>query len=336
MKLLNTAGAALAVILVTACDTGDSANATPEPDPPPSFTSCSSLTALEAANDITINLPANFQEGSNITIDSAQQSSILSFDSSTGELTLAGNTSRLPQTITYTLRDDQLATIETHTHNLVIANLRIMPLGDSITQGIDFFDGTGQPPIETRVGYRQALYNLLSDEGITFDFVGQAGQRAGQGAGLPDPDNNGYPGVDIDFIDNVLPSVLSENSPDIILLHIGTNQTPGSAEGLDQIMDQIDSWASTNSNLVAFVATLTPKRDTAAQQIVDAFNTDLRMRVEQRASNNIVLVDMAAVMNDGDISLETIGIHPNESGYLKMAQTWFDALQVTNKAVSCS
>lgn len=333
--MLSTAGSALTAILLASCNSS-SPDVTPEPEPPPSFDSCSSLTAAQAANAITINLPANFQEGSSININSASRSTIVSFEPLTGQLQLAGNSSRLPQSIEYTLRDEQLETLETHRHTLVISDIRIMPLGDSITQGIDFFDGTAQPPIELRVGYRQALYNSLANDGISFDFVGQAGQRAGQDAGLQDPDNNGYPGVDIGFINSVLPTVLSENSPDVILLHIGTNQTPSNAEGIDQIMDQIESWASTNSNLVAIISTLVPKRDTAAQQIVEAFNQDLKTRVEQRLSGNVFLLDMAAVMNESDISEEPIGIHPNNAGYAKMADTWFAALKSNNVASSCN
>ena len=212
-----------------------------------------------------------------------------------------------------------------------------MPLGDSITHGVEFFDGVNDfPPVNERVGYRLSLFNALTIAGISFDFVGQGGQRAGEDAGLPDPDNNGYPGVDIAFVDNALDTVLDENRPDVILMMIGTNLTPPTADGIDPIIAKVDTWSQDNSPVSLFVATLVPKRDPVLQQVVESFNTDLRQRIQQVAGDNVTLVEQALAVTEADISSEAIGIHPSPSGYQNMSETWFAAMQETGVLASCT
>jgi lysophospholipase L1-like esterase len=211
-----------------------------------------------------------------------------------------------------------------------------MPLGDSITQGIEFFDGVNDLPIKSeRVGYRLSLYNSLTTDGVSFDFVGQSGQRAGEAAGLPDTDNNGYPGVDIDFINNVLDTVLDENQPDVILMHIGTNFTPSSAEGIEAIITKVNQWSQENTPLSLLIATLVPKRN-SDQQLVDAFNVDLRERLLQGNADNVFLVEQALALDISDISTEEVGVHPNANGYTKMADTWLAALMDAAVVATCN
>jgi len=324
----------LFTVLLTSCDSKNPTK--PEPEPIPDFESCLMASIVEPIVDISFTLPANFVTGGSLRIDQAPKSAIEFFDESTGEMRLRSTQSRLPQTIEYSVLDAEAEVIETRTHNLVFPQLRVMPLGDSITQGVNFFDGTDSPEVSLRVGYRQALYNQLTAAGLSFDFVGQAGQRAGQDAGLPDPDNNGYPGVDIDFIFEKLPEFLEQNPPDILLLHIGTNQTPATAQGIDDILDRVESLSAGTQTITVLVATLVPKRDVVPQQQVTAFNIDLRQRISNRSSSNIILVEQAEALTNADISSEMIGIHPNNMGYQKMADTWFTALNTASITQSCT
>ncbi len=338
MKHISIA-AGTTLLLLTACSSSDRImEPDPAPEPVPMFEACTVFTD-QAADTLSIDLPANFEPNSRLSITTPPRSAIQFFDDVTGELILSNNASRLPQTIEYALLNEQQEIIETHRHDIIKAGLRIMALGDSITHGIDFFDGTEQPPVNLRVGYRLALYNALTGNGTEFDFVGQAGQRAGQDAGLPDPDNNGFPGVDIAFINDKLDDVLNEGRPDIILLHIGTNQTPSTAQGIEEIIDNANAWANSQtpsqSPIMLFVATLVPKRDAALQQVVEQFNDDLRQRIAQYDASNVVLVEQALALGDADISSEAIGIHPNDAGYAKMAETWFAAMQSADAISSC-
>ncbi len=325
-------------VLLSSCDsdTSTTPEPDPEPEPIPEFTSCLAASINEPLSDISFTLPANFVTGGSLRIDQAPISTIEFFDESTGEIRIQSTQSRLPQTIEYSVLDANAEVIETRTHSLVFPQLRIMPLGDSITHGIDFFDGTESPEVGLRVGYRLALYNQLTAAELSFDFVGQAGQRAGQDAGLPDPDNNGYPGVDIDFIFDKLPEILEQNPADVLLLHIGTNQTPATAQGIDDILDRVESLSADTQAITVLVATLVPKRDAAQQQQVAAFNIDLRQRIANRSNSNIILVEQANALTNADISSEVIGIHPNDIGYQKMADTWFTAMNTSSIIQSCA
>ncbi len=87
------------------------------------------------------------------------------------------------------------------------ARLKIMPLGDSITAG----DRNG--------GYRHLLYDLLTQDGISFEFAGSL-----QGGDVPDPHHEGHSGWRIDQIeDGIAGGWLEIYKPDLVLLHIGTN-----------------------------------------------------------------------------------------------------------------
>ena len=88
-----------------------------------------------------------------------------------------------------------------------------MPLGDSITFG-DTDPRSG--------GYRYFLSTLLENDGYKIDFVGS--QKSGTEF-MPDPDNEGHSGWKILALKSGIDSNgwLETYQPDIILLHIGTN-----------------------------------------------------------------------------------------------------------------
>ena len=123
-------------------------------------------------------------------------------------------------------------------YNSIHAQLKIMPLGDSITEGVllsanlSYPDGTNKNNPEqglTPDGYtgslmsgsggyrmhlRQYLYNLDWDSYM----VGQKHDIAGH--------YEGYPGYMSSDLLAILPDVLDANPPNVILLHIGTNDLP--------------------------------------------------------------------------------------------------------------
>jgi hypothetical protein len=85
--------------------------------------------------------------------------------------------------------------------------IKIMPLGDSITAG----DRYG--------GYRRLLYDLLTRDGIRFEFVGSL-----KGGDIPNAHHEGHSGWRIDQIESgIAGGWLDTYRPDLVLLHIGTN-----------------------------------------------------------------------------------------------------------------
>src|SRR5579863_1836945 len=96
--------------------------------------------------------------------------------------------------------------------------LKIMPLGDSITFGT---------PDPGYGGYRHLLSMLLANDGYAIDFVGS--ERNGKSG----PANEGHPGWTISQIKDGIDSQgwLATDQPDVILLHIGTNDIRGGNGG---------------------------------------------------------------------------------------------------------
>src|SRR5688500_4322750 len=87
--------------------------------------------------------------------------------------------------------------------------VRVMPLGDSITEGT-----------QVPGGYRTGLWQRMAAGGYRVDYVGS--QFNGPG-GLGDHDHEGHPGWRIDQIDANIAGWMNAYTPRTVLLHIGTN-----------------------------------------------------------------------------------------------------------------
>ncbi|WP_239162282.1 SGNH/GDSL hydrolase family protein, partial [Acrocarpospora phusangensis] len=189
--------------------------------------------------------------------------------------------------------------------------VRIMPLGDSITDG---FNVPG--------GYRIDLWQKLVAGGYTVDFVGS--QFNGPGS-LGDHDHQGHSGWRIDQIDANIVNWLQATTPRTVLLHIGTNdmiQNPANAP--TRLATLIDRITSTAPNAEVFVATIIPLPFAASN--VQTFNAALRTLVQNRANagRRVHLVEMFSALTASDLA---DGVHPNAGGYSKMATVWYNALR---------
>jgi lysophospholipase L1-like esterase len=206
--------------------------------------------------------------------------------------------------------------------------LRIMPLGDSITKG------TGS---SFNNGYRKPLYQKLTNNGYVVDFVGT--QTNGDFA---DPNHEGHGSYHAkdptsnDIYDNIY-NWLVANPPDIVLLHIGTNDIAHYGEDVNDIsdiLDEIDRYESDYNThvtvLVARIITLSGFEET-----VTTFNDNVQAMVMDRINDpsnpaypdNIIppnSLDMENTLNYPDDFYDSA--HPNDSGYAKMADVWYDAL----------
>ncbi|NJK39016.1 MAG: hypothetical protein HC835_10155 [Oscillatoriales cyanobacterium RM2_1_1] len=219
-------------------------------------------------------------------------------------------------------------------------SLRIMPLGDSITQGV-----TSTEVAEAdEEGYRLGLYSRLDSFGLDFDFVGS---KSNGTSALPDRDHEGNPGFTIPQIDrgrSTEPGSGVDNwiptfQPDVILLMIGTNSVGGDVDRTNSQMDALlDSIINDNSFTgELLVSTIPPIRPDGRFEGripgVEAFNAQLPVLVDQYAQQgaNITFVDMINTPNGlttDDITAPPLdaGIHPTVEGYDKIAQFWFNAL----------
>jgi lysophospholipase L1-like esterase len=184
--------------------------------------------------------------------------------------------------------------------------LRIMPIGDSITEGVGSATGSS---------YRAPLWNLLTGEGHTLDFVGS--RQAGQ---LPDRDHEGYSGGLISEVAGFAHAAVPRFRPNVVTLHIGTNDVDrgvdlaGAPGRLGAVIDQI---LADSPGVVVLVATIVPIRDAAKQARVDQYNRSVHDVVQQRLNQGkrVRAVDTSAV-TAADLP---DGLHPNDGGYAKMA-----------------
>jgi lysophospholipase L1-like esterase len=201
----------------------------------------------------------------------------------------------------------------------------VMPLGDSGTLGAysanDF--GIG--------GYRAPLWLRLTQEGYAVDFVGSVNGPAPAGV---DPDHEGHGGWRIDDIADSIDGWLANSRPDIILLMAGANDII-QGHGVGTAMSRMDTLLgkifTDRPNAVVLLASLwwVPKPNFYNYDIkqIQAMNSRLPPLVAKYAQQGwaIELVDQ---YNLGWVATDfgADQIHPNATGYAKIAQAWHDPL----------
>jgi lysophospholipase L1-like esterase len=192
--------------------------------------------------------------------------------------------------------------------------VKVMPLGDSIT------DGYTVPG-----GYRIGLWQRFVSGGYTVDFVGSLSNGP---AGLGDHDHEGHSGWRIDQIDANVVGWLNTYQPHTVLLHIGTNdvlQNYDVANAPNRLSALIDHITATVPNAEVFVAQIIPLANSSQNTQVRTYNAAIPGIVSGKVSagKHVHLVDMYDALTTADLA---DGVHPNAGGYDKMAAVWYSAL----------
>jgi len=202
------------------------------------------------------------------------------------------------------------------------APVRIMPLGDSIT---------ASPGC-----WRAILWHDLQTNGYTnVDFVGSVlGNGCNYGYSY-DPDNEGHAGYLATNIanQNQLPGWLSAAKPDIVLMHLGTNDVWSSLPTntiLAAYTKLVGQMRASNPNMKILVAQILPMNPSgcgtcssgvvALDQAIPGWAAGLTT-----TQSPIIVVDQYTGFND---ATDTIGdgVHPNDTGFQKMAARWYPPL----------
>lgn len=193
------------------------------------------------------------------------------------------------------------------------AQLRMMPLGDSITYGVGS---------STKSSYRAYLWAGLKAHTDKLAFVGS--QESGE---LPDNDHEGYPGRRIDQVASIAHCTVARSKPNVVTLHIGTNdmnQSHDLANAPKRLGSLIDQVLADSPGVTVVVAKLIPSVKTGMQPKIDAFNAALPGVVAQRTGQgkHVLLVDMKGV-TPSDLADTS---HPNDDGYREMAKSFFSGI----------
>ncbi len=189
---------------------------------------------------------------------------------------------------------------------------RIMPVGDSITEGGSTF-----------TNYRPLLSEKLRAAGFLFAFVGTRG--------APPLLHEGYGGKTIEFLANTVPAHFAENPADIILLHAGHNHfneekpIPGIVAETERLIGAV---RAINPRVIVLVAQVITSGKLPKYAYIPELNLAIAKLVNRLHSNAqpVILVDQATHF---DWKTDTIAdrVHPNATGVAKMAEVWSTGLQ---------
>jgi len=199
------------------------------------------------------------------------------------------------------------------------AQIKIMPLGDSITSGKTGGTSPG--------GYRDNLATLLDNEGVTYDLVG----TLSEGTGF-DADHEGHDGKTAAYLSANVEDWLAATNPEIVLLHIGTNDIQSEIP-IETIRNEINSIITKihadNPNIFVVLASVIPRKDT-----YDAQTTSLNALIQESYYNflaagyNISYAGLNEVFKSNanwatQYMSSVDAIHPNDTGYEKIADIFY-------------
>ncbi len=141
---------------------------------------------------------------------------------------------------------------------------------------------------------------------------------------LGDHDHEGHSGWTIAQVDANVVNWLRATTPRTVLLHIGTNDMYNASGAPARLSTLIDKITNTAPNADVFVATIIPRSGT--ESAVRTYNAAIPGIVQSKvnAGKRVHLVDMYSAVSTADLA---DGIHPNATGYRKMATTWYNALR---------
>lgn len=228
--------------------------------------------------------------------------------------------------------------ISNNNFRLIVPNIysnpvKIMPLGNSITWDARRTESRSDGQ---KISYRYVLWDSLRSNNISFDLVGT--QSSGYDF-FPDFENEGHPGWRDDQIAvNIYGWLQANPNTDIILLHIGTNDLDSSRADVQNILNQIDIFEANFSKPIWVILARIINR-VPYSSLTTTFNNNIQAMAVGRINNGdrLLLVDME---NDAGLnySISTTppysggdmydDLHPNASGYKKMAGLWWNALKL--------
>jgi acyl-CoA thioesterase-1 len=220
-----------------------------------------------------------------------------------------------------------------------VGTIKVLPLGDSISSAHTTWNS-----------YRPALWKLLQSKGYKVDFIGSQRNHGpttppnGHATDTYDLDHEGHGGYRVDnFLSNEagwfsLSNALTQYKPDIVLLHLGTNdivqfgvkagwQTDNN-KTVSEIQTMIGLLRSNNPNVIILLGQIIPIGcGSGWNNTVEDYNAKLKTLATSltTSASPIIVVDHYTSFDCWHDFLSDY-THPNASGENKMATNWYNAL----------
>jgi hypothetical protein len=192
---------------------------------------------------------------------------------------------------------------------------RIMPVGDSITEGGKTF-----------FNYRLPLLEKLTAAGYHIQYVGSRKSESPRGP-LP---YEAYSGKTAEFLATAAPKSFREHPADIVLIHAGHNHF-AEEKPIEKIIaaheSMIRAFRETSPHVIILLAQVIPSGKLPKYAYIPTLNEALaKLAARQSTPDQPILLVNQAENFDPDKDTIQDKVHPNETGAEKMATRWFDAL----------
>jgi lysophospholipase L1-like esterase len=196
----------------------------------------------------------------------------------------------------------------------------ILPLGDSITEGIGSSNNSA---------YRGELFRMAIADGKDITYVGsrQAGPMDIDGTPFPRA-HEGTSGITVSGLDDKLGGLVDQiGDAHIILVHLGTNDMytqPGPAMAPQRLGVFLDNVMGYWPDALIVVAQITPYPSQDGD--VQTYNAAIVPVVQERidAGAHMMMVDQHTGFPDNELADV---VHPNDDGYARMAGIWYEAIE---------
>ena len=192
---------------------------------------------------------------------------------------------------------------------------RIMPVGDSITEGGKTF-----------TCYRYPLWKKLFAAGYLVEYVGSRTSESPVGP----LHHEGYSGKNAEFLSGAVENYFRTNSADIMLIHSGHNHTNTEApvSGIIAATEKMIRTArAANPKITVLVAQVIPSGNLPKYEYIPELNAELGKLAARLSTpqSPVIAVNMAEGFDWRKDTVED-HVHPNARGAEKMAAKWFAAL----------
>ena len=299
---------------------------TPQPPPPPPPPAAPTLSCEEGINRATINPDGVAISFPTPEARDGQSPVTVTCSPASGSLFPIGLTTVRCSATDALNRQAACEFNVTITRAAQLQRVRIMAFGDSMTAGEVTFPGStalgptsGKQVVVPSAAYPTVLQRLLQSR---YSFQSDTLLVSNQGLGGEKA---------VNARDRYFAAMASVR-PDVLLLWHGHNDIPGGLDGA------ASSAASEMRIIVAdarargvrvFLATPLPGRPGGNRTIGEFFLIDWANRMRDIAGREgAVLVDMYNLIRpDVTRYIGVDGLHPNEAGYARIAELWFDAIR---------